>query len=285
METSGQIHQRAIYLSKKFREAESALLEILQLIDDKKVFRELGYSSLFTYAINALKLSESQAYAFIAVSRKAKQIPELKIAIQQGELTVSEAKRITSVITPQNKNTWIEKAKNLTQRDLEIEVVKENPKLAVKEIIKPITENRLEMKLGISSKLEAKLKRVKDLLSRKTHLVISNEEALEQMVEFFLEKKDPLRKAERNVTSKKVEILNQPGKREHLPAKLKHQVIQRDEGRCTAKTPAGVRCSETRYVSLHHKQPIVQGGSHSLVNLETLCFYHHQANHLSGKRL
>ena len=97
METIQSIHEAALVCAKNFKRAEAALLEILQKVDDRKVFRELGFPSLFVYAVSALKLSESLAYQFIGVARKSKEVPELKKAIQQGKLTVStDGKTLTS---------------------------------------------------------------------------------------------------------------------------------------------------------------------------------------------
>jgi hypothetical protein len=43
----------------------------------------------------------------------------VKAAVSQGELSVAAAKRIVSVITPENKSEWIEKAKELKPRELD----------------------------------------------------------------------------------------------------------------------------------------------------------------------
>ena len=67
------LHKKAIECAKRYLKAEAELLDVLQKIDDKKVFREMGYASLFSYTVEVLRLSESQAYSFIGVARKAKE--------------------------------------------------------------------------------------------------------------------------------------------------------------------------------------------------------------------
>ena len=68
---------------------------------------------------------ESHAYAFITVSRKAVEVPELKTAIASGTLNLSTAKRVVSVIERSNQKEWIRKASTLSQRNLEREVVRQ----------------------------------------------------------------------------------------------------------------------------------------------------------------
>ncbi|MBI1861366.1 MAG: HNH endonuclease [Deltaproteobacteria bacterium] len=114
-----------------------------------------------------------------------------------GDITVSVAKRITGVINPENQQDWLVKAKTLTQRSLELEVAKANPKEAVQEMIKPVSAERLEMKLGISHQLDQKLRRVRDLLGRKRNGSVRWEDAVEAMADLYLEKHDPVRRADR----------------------------------------------------------------------------------------
>ena len=69
---------------------------------------------MVAYAVHDLKLSESVALNFINVARKSVQVPELKAEIEAGSFCVSKARKIVSVITPENKTDWIEKAKTLS---------------------------------------------------------------------------------------------------------------------------------------------------------------------------
>jgi hypothetical protein len=107
------LHKRALDIAQRFKRDEIDLVDILQKIEDKKTFLRLGFTSCFDYAVKALGLSENVAYNFINVARKSKQVPELKKEIQNGNLSVSKAKKITAVINTKNSSLWIEKAKTL----------------------------------------------------------------------------------------------------------------------------------------------------------------------------
>src|SRR4051812_12376221 len=121
--TTQTLHEEALKRAKNYRRSESELLEILIQIDEKKVYETLGYSSLHTYCVQALRLTDSHAYALTGVARKSSEVPELKSFIDQGELHLSNARRIVSVVTQENKKEWLEKAVTLSQRDLEREIV------------------------------------------------------------------------------------------------------------------------------------------------------------------
>jgi 5-methylcytosine-specific restriction endonuclease McrA len=280
------IHQQALDCAKNFKRAEGALLEIILKVDDRKVFRELGYPSLFAYVVGALKLTEAQAYQFIGVARKSREVPELKEAIHQGSLNVSTARRIVSVITPENQKSWIDKATSLPQKKLEMEVAKENPTPEVREKLKPIAEARLEMRTGISQALSTKLARIRDLLSQKRGKAASMEEALEAMAECYLEKNDPVRRAERALSLRRVSKKQKPttqGARRSLEARVKHQVILRDQYQCAYEDKNG-RCQQKRWLDVHHRRPVSQGGTDSFQNLVTLCFHHHKKAHIDLAR-
>ena len=351
------LHELALKAAEKYFKAESELIEILQKIDQKKVFRTLGYSSLFVYATKALKLPENTAYTFITVARKAVQFPELKAELKTGNLNISNARRIAPILNQANKTAWLEKAKALPQKKLEQEIAREFPGQVTQERLTYVTETRLNLVLGISDTLMKKLKRAQDLVSQSQHKPASIEAALEEAVDLFLKKKDPVEiakqieakkqmrvtKQEANskvnareqiggVESAKVETqfeltdtqvaqVSSPVKpaiasraaetsvphasesqklvlrrveptnslqnssfmqtphRQPVPASVRHKVFLRDNGQCTHQSLDHKRCTETRWVHLHHIKKVNNGGDNTLSNLTTLCFSHHKALH------
>jgi hypothetical protein len=169
---------------------------------------------------------------------------------------------------------WIEKAATLTQRELEREVVKANPKELVRERIKPLTEEHSELRLSLPKELEAMLKRIQDLESQRTKSAASLVQALSAACETYLEKNDPVKKAERNL-GKSFRFAS----RRNMPAQVKHQVMHRDQGRCSFIDSTGKRCGNRRWLDVHHVTPYSKGGSHAVGNLRLLCWFHHRLSH------
>ena len=143
------LHELAMQAAKQYSRAESALIEILQKIDAEKTFRDLGQPSLFAYAVNELKLSESTAYNFINVARKAMQVPALQQQISSGELSVCKARKIVPVLTLQNQEEWIEKDKILPSRKLEQEVARIAPRESQPERMHYVTDTRVSLSLHL----------------------------------------------------------------------------------------------------------------------------------------
>ncbi len=270
------LHEKALALSRTYRESESALLDVLMaLLQDNGFFR-LGYPNLFVYCTSALNLSEAQACYFSKVAKKSEEVPELKLAIEQSVISLSQARRVVPVITKETASSWIEKAAHLPQRELEREVCALNPKAMPREKIKVVSSDRSELKVGISKDLEEKLKRVRELVGQDKSL----ESVMAQLTDFYLKHKDPVQKAKR-VKAKAPKAVTPPSSGKSS-ARVKHEVNQRDEGKCRALLPNGARCDSKAWVEHHHVKPRSHGGKDIATNLITLCSAHHRLTHQTG---
>src|SRR5258708_6260947 len=105
-----QIHEKALEVVGRFKRAESDLIEILQQADEHRVYLSFECKNLHEYTMRVLKLTESVAFNFIVVARKAKEVPQLKEVIDSGALSVSKARRITPVLTKTNHEQLLQKA-------------------------------------------------------------------------------------------------------------------------------------------------------------------------------
>jgi hypothetical protein len=66
-----------------------------------------------------------------------------------------------------------------------------------------------------------------------------------------------------------------PGPRSrYIPAAVRRQVFQRDNGRCSYVDERGERCCETCYLELHHLLPFAKEGPHVASNLTLRCAAH-----------
>jgi hypothetical protein len=305
------LHREAVEISKSLHRQEFLMIEILQRIDAKKVYRLLGYKSLYQYSTIALNLSNGRAYNFIQVSRKAAGLSRLQQALKSGEISLSKAKRISSVISKDNEEHWLKLSKNLSQRSLERAVAKVNPKSSVQEGAHFVSENVLEFRAAISEETEKMIKRVQDLLCQSKGGVASFDETLREMAKLYLDKKDPLVRAQKALSNaiKKEdtsESLNKnlilgkdspqrPAGRKPLSQKLKNQILVRDQGRCQgeAVSVVGINgdteisrdsdiCGDSRWLDVHHITPVSRGGKNILENLVTLCRGHHTLKHGSS---
>jgi hypothetical protein len=297
-----EIHERATRAAQLFKRSEAALLEALIQVGQAKVYIRLGYPSLFRYATESLGLSEAVAYAAISVARKASVIPELRAAVGKGELGFSKAKKILSVLNPaassSEQKAWVDRAILFSSRKIERAVAAENPREAISERVVYKSARRAEVTLGVEEDLLLDLRQVQNLVSSARGKSVSLEGVLREMVGFYLERRDPERRAKRVVAKKgllqgqRVPVLNRKerftgtvSKRTPLPASLIHQIRLRDGNQCQARMPGGKACGSRRWLDLHHRVPVHQGGANSLANITTLCRAHHQAHHARERTL
>jgi len=292
------LHERALSLAKQYKTIQTGLLDVLQEIDASKAFRHLGFGSLWDYCRLGLQLSESDSSALIRVARKSIEVPQLKKAVQEGTINLSAAKRIASVVTPQNQDHWLKKAAELPQRELERAIVQENPKALVRDSVKPLRENKLELRCSISLEAEKLVRRVQDLESQKRKVNIDLEQTLIAMAEAYLRKNDPVERAKRqerklqNLSSQRTKSQDRVGSNKHairsnrtpIPRAIAHAVYQRDKGQCVWMDPNGNRCNSRRFVELHHIQPLCHEGKHEVRNIASLCSGHHKALHEGVRR-
>lgn len=275
-ETHRNIDEKAVAAAKRFLREEARLLECIQQVDTARVFEALGFPSLFVYCTRRLRFSESLAYAFISVARKAVGVPALKQAVDQGVLNVSQARRIVSVVTPATASDWIAKAATKKQRDIEREVALSLPVTTTRARVRALGGDMAEMKLVVPQALREKIERLTQVRG------CSVIDALTFAVESTLERHDPVRKAERNLgKAKKEKAPAEPALRRAHPvaAQTRHAVALRDEGRCTMPLPDGTRCDSRLWLHLHHQQPRSLGGPDTVENLTTLCASHHRMLH------
>ncbi len=286
-----ELHNRAILAAQNYNKAEVVLLEILQEIDSNKIFRNFGFTSLFVYATDALRLSEHTAYNLITVARKSKEIPAIKEEIKNGALSISKVRKIIPILNAQNQKMWIEKAKKLTVRELEREVAKSDSELTRLEKIKYISANRVHLSFEISESLYEKIKKAQDYASSKNQKHTTLEYLLDQFCNLYLQRYDPVEKAKRSLMNVKRKKQHQrviesdsiqskaPQNKAPIPITTKHQVVIRDQNQCTALDHKNIRCTNKRWLQIHHIQHRNEGGNNDLQNLKTLCFAHHRMVH------
>ena len=304
------LHEKAMQLASDFRRLESSLTQCLGEVEETRLYFELGYPSLFQYATHALGLTESVAYALITVARTMKQVPELRVEIEAGRLSVFKGKKICSVLKREDASEevhalnreWIEKAKSMSSQKLEQEVKRAALLPDQKQ------ERRTVVELRLSPEQNERWERCKELASASLGRTASSEEAMDMLASFYLRHRDPVEKAKRasarkarreseasvdaikaddsisvnlQVTRTASSEVDSKSSRRRPPisAALLHEVNLRDQKKCQYLDPGGQVCGETRFTDIHHIKPLSLGGLNELENLMTTCSGHHKMVH------
>ena len=277
-----ELHLKALAAAKNFKEAERALQEVLREIDEKRVYYDLGFRSLMDYATTGLGLTPDVAYNHCTVARKSQELPEVRKAVADGVLTVAAVRHMAPVLTRENELEMVKLASRLTQTELRREVARRAPEQSeAPEKVRYVREDRLALELRVSEELMKKLRRAQNLASQSLGKLASLEETLEVMAGVFLDKRDPIKKAERASVRiiRKSEANPLKSGRAPIPAREKHEVTLRLEGRCSHRDSQGKRCTQTSWLHFHHLKPVSEGGQNRADNLTLLCSGHHRMLH------
>jgi 5-methylcytosine-specific restriction endonuclease McrA len=287
----------AISCVKIFLSAEGNLIAALSKLDQENVHLELDLRSLRALAMSALGLSEDHAGNFVAIAKKSAEVPTLLTEIQSGRVSVSNARTLLPILSPENQQKWLSSACVLSKKQLQKEIAGEYPRQApVEESMRYVSAERLQLKCGVSEELSEQIRRVQYLESSKQGKAVNIEGAIEAAVDSYLDRHDPLEKASRarKRAEKKAEQQNVPqavskdSPVKHvdphfIPAALHHAMTLRDGDQCTETLKNGLRCPERRWLHGHHIIPAYLGGKTELSNLRTLCsFCHKRLHRLAG---
>ncbi|MBW7875898.1 MAG: HNH endonuclease [Candidatus Cloacimonetes bacterium] len=293
MQTHLIIHQKLVQAVKNLRKNEAEILDLIAQADQTRDFLMLmQYPSLFSYCVKEVGLTDAEAYNFLALYKKSKEIPALTEAIQSGEVSVSKLRHVCPVINQENQKLWIEKAKSETNKKLIDEVAKVSPYTKKREVVKPAGEGMKRLSLDVSPELMQTLVRIQEVLK-----LDNLTQVIEVAANETLERRDPVKKADRaEARAKKKEANNETGEicsenkasetepvvrqeRKALPKAIVHAINRRDRGQCCYYGMRNRRCESTHRVEIHHLTPISRGGKGTIENLVTLCHDHHKLIH------
>ena len=100
--TNEALMNQCIYQLKIDRKGEAALIELLSEIDERKLFAEEGYASMFKFCTGRLHLSEPQTYRRIRASRIIRNYPVALEMLSKGEIHMTALNIIRPCLTPDN---------------------------------------------------------------------------------------------------------------------------------------------------------------------------------------
>ena len=88
----------------------------------RKLYQDLGYSSINQYAQQALGFSRTRTGDFLQLCRKLDKLPAIKREVAEGKLGYTKARELAKVADQKNETEWLELAKSTSRRELEHEV-------------------------------------------------------------------------------------------------------------------------------------------------------------------
>jgi hypothetical protein len=120
---AAQVHASLHRSLKVMDEAHQCAVLWFGEVMRRRLFRDLGHSSINQYAIQELGFSKSRTDDFVRLARRLDHLPAVRDAVANGDLGYTKAREIVSVATPDTQDTWLEAAKG-SRRELVHEIMR-----------------------------------------------------------------------------------------------------------------------------------------------------------------
>ena len=302
-----EIHTALVETRRRNRQTDYECAVLLAKTKAEKLHQVLGYGSLSDYAERELDLSPRQAREWVRLGQTLPERPVLRKAFASGELGWTAAREVLRVASAENEAEWVQRAKELTSRNLE-QLVSATPwgEPPAKTLPKEPARRRVVFTMDtVDAEL---LEKALALLRHQTGISdLDRGAALAQMAQGFLGSQGeeaptsprfrkvvmecPHCEAATGETAETTETtarmancdaevidLRKGPKRGHrsrtIPPATRRAVLSRDRNQCAVPT-----CSCRIWLDVHHIKARWLGGDHSEENLITLCSAHHRRLH------
>ena len=90
-------------------------------IEERGLHKKRWFSSISDYALELIGIKPRKAQYLVFIASRLEKLPLIRAAFDSGELSWTKAREITGVATPETEAEWLEKARTLSNRDLERE--------------------------------------------------------------------------------------------------------------------------------------------------------------------
>jgi hypothetical protein len=291
------------------RAASARVLAWLAEVERRRLYLELGYSSLFAYCLGALGFSEDETCNRTGAVRAVLEYPPVLDMIEARTITMTTARLLYPHLKQQaDPLAVLRSATGKSRREVEVMIAGLSPQPDAPTLLRrapappaaaplvpavalpaaparsapagappparvaPLAPDRYRLQVTLGGEAVEKLRLAQDMLS---HVETAGDVAavLERALDALLAELAPRRfaatGAPRNAAT------GTEGSR-HIPAAVRREVWIRDLGRCTFVGSGGHRCEERRLVQFNHDIPFCHGGPATTGNVRLLCAAHNR---------
>ena len=120
--SANEIHACLEAALRELQLAEKNVVLLFGEILRRKLYQDLGYSSIQAYAAEALGFTPSKTSQFVRLAGALEELPQLRRSVASGELGWTKAREVAKVATLKSESQWIAEAKQSSSRSLEQKV-------------------------------------------------------------------------------------------------------------------------------------------------------------------
>ena len=256
------LHDSLLQLVQQERRLTCQILDLLQKVEDEKLYLASGYANLFEYLVRGLGYSESLAYQRKAALKLCNVLPEIKEKINEGSLslaTIARASRVLNTKSIPEKRELLEELENKSSRQVDQILARADDTHVTQTFPcsreQPINDSMVRLTFDFTAEEFEQLKKLKAL---KSHQVKDYKDLVNLLVDRELEKY--------NRTSKTPSNSDRP---RQIKISLKNHLLKKANYKC--QYPG---CEQTHFLQVDHIEAVSDQGTNHPDNLQVLCQSH-----------
>ncbi len=307
-------------LARRACAVEADLLVYLGEIDERKLYLDRAFPSMFAFCTRELGFSEGAAYNRILVARAARKLPAIVEAVRSGRVHLTALRLLAPHLTAENHADLLRRAAGRSKEEIALLAASIAPRPPVPATIRklpsrptlhelalaeaapgpdappvavaapvpaliPIAEDTYKLQLSISREFREEVREAQELLQHRVpdgDLAKILRTALRLLVTEVKKTRFAVGRKPRGTAEESVETDSR-----HIPDPIKRAVYQRDGGQCTFTDERGKRCEEKGGLEFDHLQGFARTHRHETRLLRLLCHAHnqHAAEQMYGREL
>src|SRR6478609_5166201 len=167
-------------------------LAYLAELDERQLFLDLGFASLFEYCVEKLGLCESTAGRHISAARVCRNHPEVFALVASGELHASALSLLRKHLTPENAAELFELCAHRSARKVEELLAARFPRPDVRDLVRRLTRFAIQgvpVQTGLSPNVGCASEKMPDVgcASEKTPMEAPPRERSAPLQQVFVE--------------------------------------------------------------------------------------------------
>jgi hypothetical protein len=261
-----QLIERVEYLVRRERELVECLIWHLQEIQDRKLYIQMGFTSLFECLVRHFNYSEAVAYSRISALKILSALPQAVEALNSGEVNLTTLSLTQSLIRRQEKDTgekvsleqklqYLHSIKNKSTQEVKQILATIHPALELPiDKVQYLDKDHAQLQVTVCNTLLDKIQKLKELISHE-NLNPSYNEILHLALDAAIEK------VEKKKGINEVEISHSITKKEKivLHEKAAPGTVIKDSGTATHSSVSTHRFSikSSRYISRKVRRMVV----------------------------
>ncbi len=127
-------------LVHKSRGVDAELLVYLGEIDERRLYLDRAFSSMFAFCVGELGFSEDAAYSRIHLARAARRLPVILEVVRSGQVHLTGLRLLAPHLTTDNQSKVLAEAAGKSKREIEELVARVSPQPSVPTVVRKLPD-------------------------------------------------------------------------------------------------------------------------------------------------